>query len=107
MTDRLHPSRPGYRYRGYGVTRVDVSAAVLKGQLLEPLGQKGLSLIKERRAGLVMVLPVVDVELDPYSPLTVDVRKFLDVLGHGDPIADRVREAIADEAADVGCRFGS
>jgi hypothetical protein len=44
-----------------------------------------------------MVLPVVDVELDRDPLVTVGVRKFLDVLSDRDPVADRVREAVADE----------
>jgi hypothetical protein len=59
------PSRRRYRYGGDGITRADVSAAVLEGPILEPLGQEGLSLLKERRrAGLGVVKPMVDVELD-------------------------------------------
>lgn len=91
------PSRRRYRYGGDGVTRADVSAAVRDGQLLEPLGQEGLSLFKERRAGLGMVKPVVDVQLDRDPPVTVGVGKFLDVLSDSDPVAGRVREAVTDE----------
>jgi hypothetical protein len=40
---------------------------------------------------------MVDVELDRDPPVAVGVRKFLDVLGDGDPVAGRVREAVTDE----------
>ena len=79
------PSRRRYRYGGDGITRADVSAAVLEGPILEPLAQEGLSLLKERRAGLGVVKPMVDVELDRDPPVAVGVCKFLDVLGDRDP----------------------
>lgn len=49
-----------------------------------------------------MFSPVVDVEFGRYPPVTADVRKFLDVLGRCDSVADRVREAITEEMNSRG-----